>query len=182
MTTTASLDNEVSGCVRCPLSLACGPVPPSFVPAADLMVVGDFPSKEDDLYGRPFVSREGALLDKLLAAAGFDPARVHKTHAVKCRPAKTAAKKSVAACSKWLEEEVALTRPRSIVCMGRTAHASLLTLPLSWSLPVGGDARPFYSSVPVYFWKSVGSVLSAGRRADEEAVAFLRGIRIDQAA
>lgn len=42
------------------------------VPSARVMVIGDAPRKDEDQAGKPFVSREGALLDKMFAAIGLD--------------------------------------------------------------------------------------------------------------
>ncbi|MGR3468550.1 MAG: uracil-DNA glycosylase family protein, partial [Shimia sp.] len=40
-------------------------------PGAPVMVIGEAPTREEDREGRPFVGREGALLDKMLAAIGL---------------------------------------------------------------------------------------------------------------
>lgn len=42
-------------------------------PEAKLMIVGEAPGTEEDRMGQPFVGRSGQLLDKILAAANFDP-------------------------------------------------------------------------------------------------------------
>jgi DNA polymerase len=43
---------------------------------AELMFVGEQPGDQEDLAGHPFVGPAGKLLDKALAAAGIDRAKV----------------------------------------------------------------------------------------------------------
>lgn len=42
-------------------------------PQAKLMIVGEAPGPQENIQGKPFVGRSGQLLDKILAAADFDP-------------------------------------------------------------------------------------------------------------
>ncbi|HLH27908.1 MAG TPA: uracil-DNA glycosylase family protein, partial [Acidimicrobiales bacterium] len=63
----AELARAASGCTRCPL--AGGRTQVVFGvgnPAADLMLVGEGPGREEDLQGEPFVGKSGRLLDRLL--------------------------------------------------------------------------------------------------------------------
>jgi DNA polymerase len=102
---------------------------------AEVMLVGEQPGDEEDLSGRPFVGPAGRLLDHALAAAGIDRSRLYVTNAVKHfkwqlrgkrRLHKTPAQREIEACHPWLEREIAVLRPRVIVCLGATAAQALL--------------------------------------------------------
>jgi DNA polymerase len=100
-----------------------------------MMLVGEQPSNDEDLAGRPFVGPAGRLLDRALQEAGIDRARVYVTNVVKHfkweqrgkrRIHKKPSVAEVAACRPWLEQEIAALRPRVIVCLGATAAQALL--------------------------------------------------------
>ncbi len=102
---------------------------------ADLMLVGEQPGDQEDLAGRPFVGPAGKLLDKALAQAGIDRARVYVTNVVKHfkweprgkrRIHKKPGASEIAACRPWLDTEIQLVKPRAIVCLGATAAQALL--------------------------------------------------------
>jgi DNA polymerase len=104
---------------------------------ATTMLVGEQPGDVEDRAGRPFVGPAGKLLDRALEAAGIDRDDVYLTNAVKhfkwakdARSArrlhKTPNTAEVRACLPWLEHEIALIRPRLIVCLGATAAKALL--------------------------------------------------------
>ncbi|HTI65245.1 MAG TPA: UdgX family uracil-DNA binding protein [Gemmatimonadaceae bacterium] len=104
---------------------------------AHVMVVGEQPGDAEDRAGRPFVGPSGRLLDHAFDAAGIDRDDVYVTNAVKHfkwakdartkrRIHKTPNAGEVRACHPWLEHEIALVKPRVIVCLGATAAKALL--------------------------------------------------------
>jgi DNA polymerase len=102
---------------------------------AEVVLVGEQPGNEEDLSGAPFVGPAGKLLDRALAAAGLDRRRIYVTNAVKHFKWEPRGKRrihqkpsagEVRACSPWLAAELAVTRPRAIVCLGATAARALL--------------------------------------------------------
>jgi DNA polymerase len=102
---------------------------------ATLMLVGEQPGDAEDLSGHPFVGPAGKLLDRALADAGIDRASVYVTNAVKHfkfeergkrRIHKKPRASEIGACRPWLDTEIALVRPRVIVCLGATAAQALL--------------------------------------------------------
>src|SRR5213594_750145 len=102
---------------------------------ARLMLVGEQPGDAEDLAGHPFVGPAGKLLDRALEAAGIDRATVYVTNVVKHfkwepRGKRRIHKKpnagEIAACRPWLDTEIALVKPRAIVCLGATAAQALL--------------------------------------------------------
>ena len=105
--------------------------------AADVMFVGEQPGDQEDRAGQPFVGPAGRLLDAGLEEAGIDRRRVYVTNAVKHfkfvrreltqrRLHKKPTPAEVRACLPWLEQEIALVKPRIIVALGATAAQALL--------------------------------------------------------
>jgi DNA polymerase len=102
---------------------------------ASIMLVGEQPGDQEDLTGRPFVGPAGRLLDRALADAGIDRRAVYVTNVVKHfkwepRGKRRIHKKpnagEIAACRPWLDTEIAVVRPKAIVCLGATAAQALL--------------------------------------------------------
>jgi uracil-DNA glycosylase family protein len=102
---------------------------------ADAMLVGEQPGDREDLEGTPFVGPAGRMLDRGLADAGIDPARVYVTNVVKHFRYRARGKRRihqrpdavhVAACRPWLDAELALVRPRVLVCLGAVAAQALV--------------------------------------------------------
>jgi len=102
---------------------------------AEVMLVGEQPGHEEDLAGRPFVGPAGKLLDKALEQAGMDRRQIYVTNVVKHFKWEPRGKRrihakpnaqEIAACKPWLEAEIALVRPKVVVCLGATAAQALL--------------------------------------------------------
>jgi DNA polymerase len=102
---------------------------------AEVMFVGEQPGNDEDLSGHPFVGPAGKLLDRALEAAGIDRSTVYVTNVVKHfkweprgkrRIHKKPSATEIAACRPWLDTEIALIKPRVIVCLGATAAQALL--------------------------------------------------------
>ena len=104
-------------------------------PSSTVMFVGEQPGDKEDLSGHPFVGPAGALLDKALAEAGIDRKTVYVTNVVKHfkwepRGKRRIHKKpngaEITACRPWLEAEVAVIKPRAIICLGSTAAQAVI--------------------------------------------------------
>src|SRR5205085_3804135 len=104
-------------------------------PSATVMFVGEQPGDKEDLEGKPFVGPAGGLLDKALVEAGIDRTKVYVTNAVKHfkwepRGKRRIHKKpnsgEIAACRPWLDAEIAVLKPKVVVCLGATAAQALL--------------------------------------------------------
>jgi uracil-DNA glycosylase family protein len=102
---------------------------------ARMYLVGEAPWDEEDKTGRPFVGPAGVLLDEALEAAGIDRTDVFVTNVVKHFKWEPRGKRrlhakpnsqEIAACRAWLYAELALVRPRIVVCLGATAAQALL--------------------------------------------------------
>ena len=104
-------------------------------PGAAAMLVGEQPGDQEDLAGKPFVGPAGKVLDEALAAVGIARGEVYVTNAVKHFKWEPRGKRrlhqkptlgEVRACRPWLEAELAVVKPRGIVCLGATAAQSLM--------------------------------------------------------
>ena len=102
---------------------------------AEVVFVGEQPGNEEDLTGKPFVGPAGRLLDDALSEAGIDRAQTYVTNVVKHfkweprgkrRIHKKPNAREITACRPWLEAEIALVKPKVIVCLGATAAQALL--------------------------------------------------------
>jgi len=97
--------------------------------------IGEQPGDQEDLAGRPFVGPAGRVFDEVLAEVGISRGEVYVTNAVKHFKWEPRGKRrihqkptlgEVKACRPWLEAELALVKPRLIVCLGATAAQALL--------------------------------------------------------
>lgn len=102
---------------------------------ARLALVGEQPGDEEDLAGRPFVGPAGRLLDDALDAAGLDRRELYVTNAVKHFKWRARGKRrihdrpnhtEVAACHRWLDEELAVLPDEAVVvALGAVAGQAL---------------------------------------------------------
>lgn len=99
------------------------------LPTPLVLVVGEGPGAEEDEQGLPFVGASGKLLDKMLAAIGLSRREnCYIANIVKCRPPNNREPQpdERASCLPFLREQIAILRPRAILCAGRTAAQTLL--------------------------------------------------------
>ncbi len=120
---------DICNCTRCRLSESRN----KFVygtgdPQADLLLVGEGPGQREDELGEPFVGRAGQLLDKILAAIDFTREQVYIANMVKCRPPgnRDPQPDEMETCRPYLDEQIALIRPKMICALGRVAGQALL--------------------------------------------------------
>jgi DNA polymerase len=134
--TLSALQKAAKGCHACDLwKRGTQTVFGEGAPDAKVMFVGEQPGDREDREGKPFVGPAGGLLDKALVEAGIDRTRVYVTNAVKHfkwepRGKRRIHKKpnaaEIAACRPWLDAEIALLKPKVVVCLGATAAQALL--------------------------------------------------------
>ena len=134
--TLTALREAAQGCRGCPLwRTATQTVFGEGRRTARLLLVGEQPGDREDLEGRPFVGPAGRLLDEALEEAGIDRADAYLTNAVKHFKWTPRGKRrihqkpnaaEIAACRPWLEAEIAVMKPRVLVCLGATAAQALL--------------------------------------------------------
>lgn len=98
-------------------------------PQADIMFVGEGPGEQEDLQGEPFVGRAGQLLDDILSIIDLDRKKnCYIANVVKCRPPQNRDPLEVEqdACIGYLYDQIALVKPKIIVCLGRIAAMRLI--------------------------------------------------------
>jgi uracil-DNA glycosylase family 4 len=95
-----------------------------------IAIVGQAPGAVELTTGQPFSGRSGAELRRWLAIAGIDEAHLpYRTAITKCFPGKSPtgigdrrpSPAEIALCTPWLEQELALLRPRVILLLGGLA-------------------------------------------------------------
>lgn len=126
----AGLKQQVRDCTVCKLRAGCTQTVFGVGDErADWLFVGEGPGADEDAQGEPFVGQAGKLLDNMLMSIGLKRGtNVYIANIVKCRPPnnRTPEADEVAACMPYLQQQVALIRPRLIVALGRTAATALL--------------------------------------------------------
>ena len=90
---------------------------------ADILLIGEGPGEQEDLKGEPFVGAAGKLLDDMLSIIDLDRTNCYIANIVKCRPPhnRDPLETEQDACIPYLRNQVALIRPKIIVCLGRIA-------------------------------------------------------------
>ena len=95
----------------------------------DILFVGEGPGAQEDLKGEPFVGPAGKLLDDMLSIIDLDRnTNCYIANIVKCRPPENRDPMETEqdACIDYLRNQVALIRPKIIVCLGRIAARRLI--------------------------------------------------------
>ncbi len=96
---------------------------------AEVMFIGEGPGENEDLQGEPFVGRGGKLLDEMLEIIDLSREKnIYIANMVKCRPPKNRDPLNTEqdACIGYLRNQVALIRPKIIVCLGRIAAMRII--------------------------------------------------------
>lgn len=125
-----ALKQQVRDCTACKLRAGCTQTVFGVGDEnADWLFVGEGPGADEDAQGEPFVGQAGKLLDNMLAAIKLKRgANVYIANIVKCRPPgnRTPEADEVATCLPYLQQQIALIKPKLIVALGKTAATSLL--------------------------------------------------------
>ena len=95
---------------------------------ADVMLIGEGPGRVEDETGRPFVGPSGQLLDEMLEKNGMRRQDLFIANVVKCRPPgnRDPLPEEIQECFPYLRAQLALVKPKIIVCLG--VHAARLVL------------------------------------------------------
>ncbi len=123
------LENECRSCHACSLSQTRKNVVFGVGNReAEVMFIGEGPGANEDAEGVPFVGAAGKLLDDMLQMIGLKREAVYIANIVKCRPPQNRDPLNVEkdACIGYLRRQVALVRPKIIVCLGRIAAMELI--------------------------------------------------------
>ena len=98
-------------------------------PQARLMFVGEAPGRDEDIEGLPFVGRSGKLLDRMLAAIGFDRTSVYIANIVPWRPPgnRTPTPQETQICLPFIQRQIELVNPDVLVTLGNPSTQTLLS-------------------------------------------------------
>ncbi len=113
---------QIRGCQDCRLAEGrTNAVPGEGPENADLMFIGEGPGFHEDRQGRPFIGPAGQFLEELLASIDLSREQVYITNMVKCRPPnnRDPYPGEVSACSKYLDSQIILIKPKVVVTLGR---------------------------------------------------------------
>ncbi len=88
-----------------------------------IFFIGEAPGRSEDAAGKPFVGSAGRIFDKMLESIGVKREEVYITNVVKCRPPgnRTPTNEEINACSKYLERQISLIKPRVVATLGSVA-------------------------------------------------------------
>ena len=132
----AALRAEGLACTRCDLYKSGTPVVwGEGDPEAGIVFIGQGPGEQEAKRERPFIGPAGKVFDQALAEAKIDRQRVWLTNGIKHWATSVNARGTVVnraprvgelrACRVWLDGELAIVRPRLIVCLGASAVQAL---------------------------------------------------------
>ncbi len=124
-----ALMDRVAACTRC--GLAATRTQTVFGVGnrqAEWLIVGEAPGAEEDARGEPFVGRAGQLLNSMLRAVGLAREQVYIANVLKCRPPgnRDPSAAEAAECLPYLEQQIALLKPKILLVVGRIAAQNLL--------------------------------------------------------
>jgi len=126
MSALTELYKEVALCQRCEIAkFRTNVVPGEGAEDADILFIGEAPGWHEDQQGRPFVGPAGQYLDELLASIKLRRQQVYIANVIKCRPTENRDPLPVEIrnCRKWLEKQIELICPKTIVTLGRYSMA-----------------------------------------------------------
>ena len=129
MMTWEELESRCMACQNCPLAeTRTNVVFGVGSRQADVLFIGEGPGEQEDLQGEPFVGPAGKLLDVMLEVIDLDRTKVYIANIVKCRPPQNRVPEpdERSTCMPYLRQQVALVRPKIIVCLGSTPTRALL--------------------------------------------------------
>ncbi|MEP1793013.1 uracil-DNA glycosylase [Parasphingorhabdus sp.] len=123
---------------------------------APVMIMGEFPSRDEDRIGKPFSGAAGHLLDRMFAAIDMgrsnQKAPIYMTNVLPWRPPHNRDPKpeEIAMMLPFLERHIVLAEPKVLVIMGNWACQALLAkrgvarLRGQWTKAVDRPALPMF--------------------------------------
>lgn len=123
------LYGEIANCQKCPLG-AERTKPVRDTGSADraaVVFVGEAPGSNEVKYGIPFAGEAGKKLNIYLEMAGLTRNDVYITNVVRCRPTANGGRrnrtpsKEIPLCGGWLNRELEIITPRTVVTLGNIA-------------------------------------------------------------
>lgn len=135
---------SVSACRKC-VTLGAKHVPSFGNPQAEIMIIGQSPTKTDVELARPFMGASGELLEHMLDQAGVNRDDLYMTYAIKCKlPGNRLGQPAemINCFQTWLLPEIQMLKPRIVVLLGKAVHTTVL--PPKFPFIHGGITRSKY--------------------------------------
>lgn len=134
---------------------------------ASVLFVGEAPGENEDKTGMPFVGRAGKLLDEYFDAVGIDKNDIYIANILKCRPPKNRdpLPSEEDACIDFLNRQIALIKPKLIVCLGRISAKRLISK--SFKITTEHGAWFDFDGVPITAVYHPSLLLRDPRKKDE---------------
>jgi DNA polymerase len=97
-------------------------------PAAEIMLIGEAPGRDEDRMGLPFVGAAGQLLDRMLKSIGMDRQNVYITNILPWRPPgnRTPSPEETQLLWPFLRRHIQLKAPKIIFALGGSSAKLLL--------------------------------------------------------
>lgn len=99
--------------------------------ASSVMVIGEAPGGNEDIYGKPFIGKAGERFSSILKEYGIERDEdFYITNVVKCRPPKNRdpQREEIKACEPYLIAQINIIRPKLFLALGRYSAGWLLGL------------------------------------------------------
>ena len=89
-------------------------------PAAQVMIIGDVPGRDEDIEGKVFAGQNLVLLERMLGAIGLSVASTSSFNFIPWRPPgnRTPTDAEIHMCQPYIMRAIELCRPKFIVCLG----------------------------------------------------------------
>ena len=126
MSKLTDLYREINACQRCLLGRSRTKAVPGEGPENPaILFIGEAPGFHEDQQGRPFVGAAGHFLEQLLASISLTRRDVYIGNVIKCRPPgnRDPFPAEVEACKPFLDQQIALLKPKLVVTLGRYSMA-----------------------------------------------------------
>ena len=128
---------ELGGCALCPGMVGPVVAPPPVV--SEVLLLGQAPGPHEGRLGRPFAWTAGKTLFRWFATLGIDEesfrSAVYMAAVCRCFPGKNPKggdrvpdAEEIDRCSRWLQREVELLRPRLLIPVGKLAIQQVLPI------------------------------------------------------
>lgn len=133
-------------------------------PEADIVFIGEAPGKNEDLQGIPFVGAAGKFLNEMLEMINLKRTDIYITNIVKYRPPnnRDPLPDEKEAFLPYLQEQLAIIKPKLIVTLGR--HSMDVLLPGLKISQVHGQPKRYKDHVYLPLFHPAAALYNGGMR------------------
>lgn len=169
-------NTSVSKCQKCSLRSECKSPIVTQIGITNITILGEYPSKEDDVHGKPFIGRVGDILWEELRRNGLKRELFNVMHVCRCytNDVKSIQKKQIQECFKYSEEEILENETKIVLALGNTPVFALLKQEGGIMKLSGKNEYIKSINSHVYFCISPSNIL----RDDSKKGLFSSGIKV----